>query len=72
MVVNIGDERKGEQLVLLTEKPDANRDELVTFAKSEGVSALYVPKTILRVDGIPVLGTGKTDYVTATKMAEAK
>ena len=70
VVVNIGDERKGEQLVLLTENSNAKRDDLLAFAKSEGLSALFVPKTILHVDNIPVLGTGKTDYVTAKKMAE--
>ncbi len=72
VVVNIADKRKGEQLVLLTERPDANRDDLVAFAESEGVSALYVPKTIIQVDKTPVLGTGKTDYVTATKIAEER
>jgi len=29
-----------------------------------------VPKKIIKVETIPVLGTGKTDYVTIQKMVE--
>ena len=70
VVVNIPDERKGEQLVLLTENPDASRDELAAFARAEGLSSLAIPKTLVKVDKIPLLGTGKTDFVTATRLAE--
>ena len=70
VVVNLPEERKGEQLILLTEKTDASRDELAAFAKSEGLSALNVPRTLIPVDRIPLLGTGKTDFVTATKIAQ--
>ncbi|MEA3276028.1 MAG: AMP-binding protein, partial [Pseudomonadota bacterium] len=70
VVVNIPDERKGEQLVLLTENPDASRDELAAFARAEGLSSLAIPKTLVKVDKIPLLGTGKTDFVTAARLAE--
>ena len=70
VVVNLPDERKGEQLILLTEKQDASRDELAEFAKKEGLSSLGVPRTLVPVDRIPLLGTGKTDFVTASKMAQ--
>jgi acyl-[acyl-carrier-protein]-phospholipid O-acyltransferase/long-chain-fatty-acid--[acyl-carrier-protein] ligase len=70
VVVNLPDERKGEQLILLTEKQDASRDELAAFAKTEGLSSLGVPRTLIPVDRIPLLGTGKTDFVTASKMAQ--
>ncbi len=62
-VVSIPDARKGEQLVLVTDKPDADRDDLLNYAKDQGISELMVPKTIHAVDEIPVLGTGKVNYV---------
>ncbi len=72
VVVNLPEERKGEQLILLTEKKDASRDELAAFAKTEGLSALSVPRTLIPVDRIPLLGTGKTDFVTAAKLAQER
>jgi len=31
---------------------------------------LYLPKKVLLAEGLPVLGTGKTDYVSLTQMAQ--
>jgi acyl-[acyl-carrier-protein]-phospholipid O-acyltransferase/long-chain-fatty-acid--[acyl-carrier-protein] ligase len=63
VVVSIPDARKGEQLVLVTEKADADRESLLTFAKDQGVAELMIPRSIQIVDRIPLLGTGKVDYV---------
>ncbi|MFP4611088.1 MAG: hypothetical protein ACLFQT_08710 [Thiohalophilus sp.] len=38
-------------------------------AKNDGVGEICVPRKIQCVPGIPVLGTGKIDYVAASKMA---
>jgi acyl-[acyl-carrier-protein]-phospholipid O-acyltransferase/long-chain-fatty-acid--[acyl-carrier-protein] ligase len=64
VVVALPDPRKGEQLVLITEKPDADRDILLAHAREQGFPELWVPKAIL-VASIPVLGSGKTDYAAA-------
>ncbi len=72
VVVNLPDKKKGEQLVLLTENQKASRDELSAFAKAEGVTALSVPATIIHIDKLPLLGTGKTDFGTAKEIAESK
>jgi len=69
--VAIADGRKGEQIVLLTDNPDADRLELVGWAQNHGVSELAVPRRIIFADAIPVLGTGKTDYGKVTKLATA-
>ena len=37
----------------------------LAWAQRHGVSELAVPRRVLVVDAIPVLGTGKTDYVAA-------
>jgi acyl-[acyl-carrier-protein]-phospholipid O-acyltransferase/long-chain-fatty-acid--[acyl-carrier-protein] ligase len=68
VVVALPDPRKGEQIVLVTDKPDADRDALLTHAQQQGFPELWVPKAIL-VSGIPVLGSGKTDYPATVEMA---
>lgn len=65
------DTNKGEALVLFTTAPDLTRERLASAAKSAGAAELAVPRIIIRVNEIPLLGTGKTDYVTLKKMAEA-
>ncbi len=68
VVVALPDPRKGEQVVLITDKPDADREALMTYAREQGFPELWVPKAIL-VSSIPVLGSGKTDYAAAVEMA---
>lgn len=63
------DPRKGEQVVLLSECPDANRTDILAWAQNHGVAELSVPKKIFIVDEIPVLGTGKLDYGAIQKKA---
>ncbi len=67
----IPDPRKGEQVVLLTTAADADRSALLAWCQSHGVSELSVPKKVFRVDEIPVLGTGKTDYGAVGKMVKS-
>jgi acyl-[acyl-carrier-protein]-phospholipid O-acyltransferase / long-chain-fatty-acid--[acyl-carrier-protein] ligase len=63
-VVQIPDAKKGEQLILITTYPAANRNDLIAYVQEQGLGELNIPKTILTINEIPVLGTGKTDYVT--------
>jgi acyl-[acyl-carrier-protein]-phospholipid O-acyltransferase/long-chain-fatty-acid--[acyl-carrier-protein] ligase len=69
VVVALADPRKGEQIVLITDRPDADRDTLLAHARQQGFPELWVPKAIL-VSGVPVLGSGKIDYAAATEMAQ--
>ncbi|MDP3079932.1 MAG: AMP-binding protein [Brevundimonas sp.] len=69
-VVSIPDARKGEKLVLVTDRRDADVARLAEWARSHGAPELAVPKKILRVAEVPVLGSGKTDYVRIQQMAE--
>ena len=66
--VTVPDGRKGEQIVLVTSNRDATRHDIVGWAHNHGVSELAIPRRIIVVDDIPVLGTGKTDYVKVQKM----
>ncbi len=64
------DPRKGEQIVLITDRREPDRALLVAWAQSHGVPELAVPKKVLSVEAVPVLGTGKLDYVAAARLAE--
>jgi acyl-[acyl-carrier-protein]-phospholipid O-acyltransferase / long-chain-fatty-acid--[acyl-carrier-protein] ligase len=68
--VAFADGRKGEQVVLVTTNPEAQRIELVGWSQNHGVSELAIPRRIVHVKEIPVLGTGKTDYVKVEKLAQ--
>ncbi len=70
--ITMPDGRKGEHIVLLTTNPDADRIDLVGWAQNHGVSELAVPKRIIHIDAIPVLGTGKIDYTRVEKIALTK
>lgn len=64
------DPRKGEQIILVTDRKDAVRSLLLSWAQSHGVPELAVPKKIVEVDEVPVLGTGKIDYLAVKTLAE--
>jgi len=68
--ITVPDARKGEQILLVTAAKDAARAELVAFARNHGVPELAVPRRVIVIDEVPVLGTGKIDYQTVEKLAK--
>jgi acyl-[acyl-carrier-protein]-phospholipid O-acyltransferase/long-chain-fatty-acid--[acyl-carrier-protein] ligase len=48
--------------VLVTTNPDATRSDLLVWVQNHGVPELAVPRRVIRVNDIPVMGSGKTDY----------
>ncbi|MGH6872722.1 MAG: AMP-binding protein [Rhizomicrobium sp.] len=68
--VAVPDGRKGEQIVLVTTMKGASRHDLVGWAHNHGVQELAVPRKIVEVDAVPVLGTGKTNYGVVEKMVK--
>lgn len=69
LVVALPDPRKGERLVVLTQEKAAARDVFLRHAKLKGASELTVPAEFIVLDSIPLLGSGKPDYVAAQKLA---
>jgi acyl-[acyl-carrier-protein]-phospholipid O-acyltransferase/long-chain-fatty-acid--[acyl-carrier-protein] ligase len=70
VVIGVPDAAKGEALVLLTTL-GLTSDELREKLLGAGVPSLWVPKTIQRVERIPVLGTGKLDLKGCRELAAA-
>jgi acyl-[acyl-carrier-protein]-phospholipid O-acyltransferase / long-chain-fatty-acid--[acyl-carrier-protein] ligase len=68
-VVTLPDAKRGEQLVLVTDYPAANRAALSSAARSAGLPEIFVPRSIAHVPNVPILGTGKIDYVTVSRLA---
>lgn len=67
--VAVPDKRKGERIVLVTTAGNADPETLRLYGKQAGAADLMVPHDIIKVREIPVLGSGKTDYVAARHMA---
>ncbi|RBW71049.1 AMP-binding protein [Bacillus taeanensis] len=67
--VAVSDKRKGERIILFTTDKETNDRVLKKHIKMKKVSTLLVPASIEHIDEIPLLGSGKTDYVTLEKLA---
>jgi acyl-[acyl-carrier-protein]-phospholipid O-acyltransferase/long-chain-fatty-acid--[acyl-carrier-protein] ligase len=68
--VAVPDEKKGEHIVLMTTQENAERTDLVDHAHREGIGEINVPRKVMVVVAVPVLGTGKTDYVSAQALVQ--
>jgi acyl-[acyl-carrier-protein]-phospholipid O-acyltransferase/long-chain-fatty-acid--[acyl-carrier-protein] ligase len=71
-VIAMPDGKKGERLVLVTDRGDADTVTLVAHARSLGAPELAAPRRIVKTVEVPVLGSGKTDYVAVQRIAEAE
>jgi len=70
-VISRPDIKKGEQLILFTEHKDALRKDLLKQSKEDGLSELYVPKQIEIIAELPILASGKVDYVTLQTLLDS-
>jgi acyl-[acyl-carrier-protein]-phospholipid O-acyltransferase / long-chain-fatty-acid--[acyl-carrier-protein] ligase len=70
-IVGVQDEAKGEALVLLSAM-DVDLAQLRKQLHESGISNLWIPKRVQRVDSIPVLASGKLDLKKCNEFAVEK
>jgi acyl-[acyl-carrier-protein]-phospholipid O-acyltransferase/long-chain-fatty-acid--[acyl-carrier-protein] ligase len=71
-VVAVPDARKGERLILVTQKKDATRAEFMTYARAQHAADLMIPSEIMIFDKPPLLGSGKVDMMSLVKLVKER
>lgn len=61
-VVSQPDDRKGEQITLVTSNKAAAQHEILTHFKRRGVAEIGMPRRIVLLAELPILNSGKIDY----------
>ena len=56
-------------MILFTTLAQPERTVIAEGLKSRGASDLMIPKVLVHLDEIPLLGSGKTDYMTLTRIS---
>ena len=69
-VISVADTRKGEALLLVTTRQNADAREILALARARMISEIMVPRAVLCVKSVPLLGTGKVDYPAVQSRAE--
>ena len=70
-VTGMPDALKGEKLVVFYEKLDVSPKKIIKKLREQGVANIWIPKleNFIKVDEIPLLGTGKLDISKLNKLA---
>ncbi len=66
--VAVPDPRKGERVVLVTTRTEAEADSLAAAARRRGIPEIAIPRQVYTVPEIPLLGAGKPNYPAITAM----
>lgn len=68
---SIADNNKGEWIMLLTTNPNTQREQISKYFKESGFPELYIPKAVFYIEELPVLPTGKINYVKLGEIASS-
>ncbi|WP_029350594.1 acyl-[ACP]--phospholipid O-acyltransferase [Bosea sp. 117] len=69
VTVAVPDAKKGERLILMTTASDLTRAALQAHGRELGATELMIPAEILPMDALPLLGSGKVDFMAARRLA---
>ena len=69
-VAAIPDARKGERLILVTDKHGATRADFQAYARSKHASELMFPSEVIVLPKLPLLGSGKPDLLALQKFVQ--
>ena len=68
---SVQDAKRGEVIVLFTTDQNLVREAIQHASKVLGVPEIAIPRKIIFIKELPLLATGKTDYLHINQMAEA-
>ena len=68
--VSVHDGRKGERILLFSTFSGMDKAVMRQFLLQENYSLLQLPSDFVRIEKMPLLGSGKPDYLTLQKMAQ--
>jgi acyl-[acyl-carrier-protein]-phospholipid O-acyltransferase/long-chain-fatty-acid--[acyl-carrier-protein] ligase len=66
-VAAVPDARKGERLIMVTDRKGATRSDFMAYARSRHASELMLPAEVIVLDKLPMLGSGKIDNLAVAK-----
>ena len=66
---SVPDSRRGEMILLFTQDRNLRRDHLQQAAQSLGAPEIAIPRKVVYLEKIPLLGNGKKDYPALQKLA---
>jgi acyl-[acyl-carrier-protein]-phospholipid O-acyltransferase/long-chain-fatty-acid--[acyl-carrier-protein] ligase len=69
--ITVSDQRKGERILLFTTDDATDLKQLREYLTEKQYSPLLMPGAIKQVKALPLLGSGKTDYVSLKQLAES-
>ncbi|CAI9005245.1 fused 2-acylglycerophospho-ethanolamine acyltransferase/acyl-acyl carrier protein synthetase [Brevibacillus sp. IT-7CA2] len=68
--ITVNDQRKGERVLLFTTDESVQLSQLRAYLTEKQYSPLLIPGTMQVIKALPLLGSGKTDYVSLKQLAE--
>ncbi len=66
-VVAIPSDKKGEQMIMVTNNKEATRQAFAEKVRAEALSELYIPAEFMYKEELPLFATGKADNITLKK-----
>jgi acyl-[acyl-carrier-protein]-phospholipid O-acyltransferase/long-chain-fatty-acid--[acyl-carrier-protein] ligase len=68
--LSVRDSARGETILVVTEDRGLTREQMQAAARAAGAPEIAIPRRIIHLDKMPLLGNGKKDYVTLSRMVE--